>query len=151
MVSNDEIANGHPITVICEFFAALSARRTVGVGRAIELFESLEPRALSLGRHAQSTKLEVAYLAELSGDYGRARKEFARLDAQAVPFAPTDRTHLRARLWHADMLIMDGQLLDGSRLLLEAYESLERVPLDWAEMVRLLRLRAGRSALPRGN
>ena len=53
-----------------------------------------------------------------------------------MPFAPTDRTHLRARLWHADMLIMDGQLLDGSRLLLEAYESLERVPLDWAEMVR---------------
>jgi hypothetical protein len=66
-----------------------------------------------------------------------ARQRFRELDEQAVPFDPTDRAHLRARLYHADMMINDGDLLQASRVLLEAYELVGHDrPLDWAELVR---------------
>jgi hypothetical protein len=127
----------HPVAVASEFFAALAARRTEGTGRALDLFEHLEDRASALGRHRRSVDLEIAYLSELSGNYARARHEFGRLDRMATPFDPTDRTHLRSRLYHADTLLMDGRFHDASRLLLEAYEALgHRGRLDWAELVR---------------
>ena len=126
----------HPMAGIVEFFAALSARRTADVDRALELFEPLESRR-SLGRHARSVELEVAYLSELAGNYARARHQFEQLERAAQPFNATDRTHLRARLYHADMLIMDGALKEGSRLLLEASDEIgPLLPLDWAELVR---------------
>jgi hypothetical protein len=127
----------HPGAPIAEMFAALAARRTTGVERALELFERLEPRAGALGRHERSVALEVAYLAELAGNYGKAREDFRRLAERSTPFDPTDRLHLRARLYHADMLIMDGAFTEGSRLLLETYEQVgHRSPVDWAELVR---------------
>jgi tetratricopeptide (TPR) repeat protein len=127
----------HPMMGVVEFFAALSARRTAGIDRALELFEPLENRAAVLGRHMRSVELEVAYLSELAGNYASARQEFRELNRLAVPFKVNDRTHLRARLHHADMLMMDGELRAGSRLLLEAYEEIgPRAPMDWAEFVR---------------
>jgi hypothetical protein len=129
--------NGRPVVVVCRFFAALATRRIVGIDRARERFRQLAPEAAVLGRHDRSVELEVAYLDELAGDYAGARKQFARLNPPVDDFDPHDRTQLRARLWHADMLIMDGALQEGSRLLLEAYELLgDRAPLDWAELVR---------------
>ncbi|HEX8102590.1 MAG TPA: hypothetical protein VF533_08265 [Solirubrobacteraceae bacterium] len=131
------VAADHPAVVAAEFFSALAARRTTGVGDALERFERLEPRLSVLGRHARSARLEAAYLSELAGNYGRARSEFARLSRGAQPFDPTDRTHVRSRLYHADMLSNDGLFQDASRLLLEAYEFVgHRAPLDWAELVR---------------
>jgi hypothetical protein len=129
--------DGQPAAVVCRFFAALATRRIIGVERARERFRELAPEAVVLGRHVRSVELEVAYLDELAGDYAGAREQFARLNPPVDDFDPHDRTQLRARLWHADMLIMDGALREGSRLLLEAYEPLEdSAPLDWAELVR---------------
>lgn len=126
----------HPMAAVVDFFAALSARRTADIDRALELFEPLESRP-TLGRHTRSVELEVAYLSELAGNYARARGQFERLERAAQPFNASDRTHLRARLYHADMLIMDGALKQGSRLLLEAAERIgPDAPLDWAELVR---------------
>ena len=128
----------HPVAVACEFLAALAARRVVGVDPALARLEGIVPRAPALGRHARSVELEVAYLRELSGDYASARTAFRALDEGiGKRFDPTDRTHLRTRLWHADMLTMDGELVTAARLLQDAYEALgPRVPLDWAELVR---------------
>ena len=90
-----------------------------------------------MGRHALSFDLEVAYLSEISGNYERAREEFRMLNARAVPFDGTRRDHLRSRLYHADMLVMDGQFLEASRMLAETYEAIGPAsPLDWAELVR---------------
>jgi len=114
----------HPMMVVVEFFAALSARRTSGIERALELFEPLEQRTSVLGRHTRSVELEVGYLGALAGNYASAREQFRELNRLATPFDVTDRTHLRSRMYHADMLMMDGDLRDASRLLLEAYEEI---------------------------
>ena len=127
----------HPVDVIAEFFMALAARRTVGVGHAIKLFDRLDSRIAALGRHQRSVEVEVAYLSELSGNYAKARQEFQQLERALVSFDPNDRTQLRIRLNHADVLTTDGALREASRLLLDAYEQLTpRVPLGWAELVR---------------
>ncbi|MDX6306976.1 MAG: hypothetical protein QOI06_22 [Nocardioidaceae bacterium] len=127
----------HPMMGVVEFFAALSARRTAGIDRALELFEPLENRAAVLGRHMRTVELELAYLSEIAGNYAKARQEFRELNRLAMPFKVSDRTHVRARLHYADMLMMDGGLQAGSRLLLEAYEEIgSRAPMDWAEFVR---------------
>jgi tetratricopeptide (TPR) repeat protein len=129
--------DGHASGAVAELFGALTTRRTAGAGAALVRLEELEPHRDLLGRHAASFDLEVAYLSEISGNYERARQEFAELDERAVPFDPARRDHLRGRLYHADMMTMDGQLLDASRTLLDAYESLgPGSPLDWAELVR---------------
>ncbi|HEX8085004.1 MAG TPA: hypothetical protein VF529_12000 [Solirubrobacteraceae bacterium] len=130
-------SDGRPVAVVCRFFAALATRRIVGIERARERFRELAPEAAVLGRHGRSVELEAAYLDELAGDYAGAREQFARLNPPVDDFDPHDRMQLRARLWHADMLIMDGALREGSRQLLEAYELLgQGAPLDWAELVR---------------
>ena len=126
-----------PIFTVTHFFLALAARRTTGIARAVKLFEELEPVADRLGRHENSVSLEVAYLSELAGNYVKARDEFEKLDEECEPFDVTDRTHIRARLYHADMLIMDGQFRQGAQILLEAAELVgTRAPLDWAELAR---------------
>ena len=128
---------GHPIATVSAFFVALASRRTEGTAQALARFKSLETQAHSLGRHRLSVELEGAYLGELAGNYSGARESFRELDARARPFDPTDRTHLRARLHHADILLLDGRFHDASRLVLEASEALgPRAPLDWAELVR---------------
>lgn len=137
MAPAQAVPDAHPIASIAGFFEALASRRTVGVQRALDLFERLEPRAPQLGRHEGSVELELAYLTELAGHYGRSRESFRRLVASATPFDPTDRTHLRSRLYHADMLIMDGEFEEGSRLLLETYEAVGASSrANWAELVR---------------
>jgi tetratricopeptide (TPR) repeat protein len=126
----------HPVSVAAEFFAALSARRTVGVDRARELFEKLEGRVSVLGRHRESVELETAYLKELAGDYPSARSDFVDLEGRIDQFDATSRIHVRSRLYLADMQIMDGDLEDGARLLLDTYEADRLSRLDWAELVR---------------
>lgn len=127
----------HPITIVLELFRGLVARRSTGVDRAIELLDALAPRLKILGRRQLSAEVEIAYLNELAGDYRRARVEFEELDRRANPFDPFDRGQLRSRLYHGDMLIMDGHFQEGSRLLADAYEKIgARAPLDWAELVR---------------
>lgn len=127
----------HPITIVLELFRGLVARRSTGVNRAIELLDALAPRLQALGRRQLSAEVEIAYLNELAGDYKRARVEFEELDRRAQPFDPFDRGQLRSRLYHGDMLIMDGQFREGSRLLTDAFEKVgARAPLDWAELVR---------------
>ena len=127
----------HPVAVAVDFFAAIGARRTSGIDHALQLLERLEPRASTLGRHQRSVEIELAYLNELAGQYDNARIQFRQLNSDAMPFDPVDRTHVRARLYHSDILITDGEFQDAARLLLDAYE---RVgvddPLTWAELVR---------------
>jgi hypothetical protein len=132
-----EIPPGHPVGVIADFFRALATRRTVGVDRALEILDGFGSRGDALGRHSRSVEIEVAYLHELAGDYDRAREAFRSLSRRAVPFSPIDRIHLRSRMYHADMLIMDGKFQEASRLLVETYEAVGTDnKLEWAELVR---------------
>jgi hypothetical protein len=137
LVPTPEVDAEHGVAVVVEFFRALAARRGAGVGHSQALFAALRPRLGLLGRHKQSAEVEIAYLNELAGNYREARKEFEELSRRAVPFDASDRSQLRARLYHGDMLIMDGRFLEGSRLLVETYEKVGvGAPLDWAELVR---------------
>ena len=123
--------------LVAQYFVALSVRRSDGPGAALAELEPLAPRRSLLGRHAASFDVEDAYLREIGGDYASARRRFRELDEAVTQFDGTRRDHVRVRLYHADMLTMDGRLQHASRLLLEAYEQLpaERV-LDWTEFVR---------------
>lgn len=130
-------ASEQPAKVVARYFAALSTRRIDGPVRGLELLDPLQPLRRVLGRHAASFDIERAYLRELRGDYALARQEFARLDAEADPFDPSRRDHIRARLCHADMLTMDGAFREAGDLLAEAYDLLEGgSPLDRAELMR---------------
>jgi hypothetical protein len=123
---------------VLAFLQAIGSRRAAGVARALGRLEDIEADAPRFGKHFRSFELEVAYLSEIGGNYVRAREEFNALNAKAFPFDPHDRWHLRSRSCHADMLIMDGRFVDGSRLLLEAYELLaDPTQLQWVELVRL--------------
>lgn len=133
---NEEGDLDHPVSVAAEFFAALSARRTVGVDRAHELFRKLKGRTSCLGRHQRSVELEAAYLKELGGDYRSARRELVDLEGRIDRFDATSRLHVRSRLYRADMEIMDGDLAVGARRLLDAYSSELLSETDWTELVR---------------
>ncbi len=134
---SDTARRGSPVGVAANFLGALASRRSEGVDAALRQLEDVEPAVEVLGRHRESFRLEIAYLGEIAGDYSTARHVFRELNEQAAPFNASDRNHLRARLYHADMLMMDGRLLDSSRLLVETYELLgSRSPLEWAELVR---------------
>jgi hypothetical protein len=126
----------HPASIAAEFLAALAARRVQGVYHARERFAALGGRVSGLGRHRESVELEDAYLQELSGDYGSARQRFVDLAGRIDRFDPTDRLHVRSRLYLADMQIMDGELASGARLLLDSYEAELLSNLNWAELVR---------------
>jgi len=123
--------------LVAQFFAALSVRRTSGPDEALSGLEPLSARRELLGRHATSFDVEDAYLREIRGDYASARRRFRELDEAVTQFDGGRRDHVRTRLYHADMLTMDGQMRQASRLLLEAYELLppDRA-LDWTELVR---------------
>ncbi len=127
----------HPARVSAQYFAALATRRTMGPVRALERLTPLAPMRKTMGRHAASFDIEMAYLREISGDYAYARSEFRRLNDEAAPYDPVIRAHRRARLYHADMLTMDGELAEANELLAEASELLESSSsLDRAEMIR---------------
>jgi hypothetical protein len=128
----------HPVSVLMELFAALASRRITGVDTALRLLAAVEPRIGVLdGFGRRSFRIEVAYLTELQGGYSVARQEFRELESASYPFDPTDRTHVRARLYHADMLTMDGDLLGAARALADAAERIgPGALLDWAEVVR---------------
>ncbi len=139
IVSEGGTAEGeHPIAVISEFFTALTTRRIDGIEPAIKRFEVLQPRTAVLGRHERSAELELAYLREIAGDYAGARQKFGELVRGATPFDPADRTQRRSRMYHADMLIMDGKFIDGSKVLSDTYGAVGASAMtDWGEMVRL--------------
>jgi tetratricopeptide (TPR) repeat protein len=127
----------HSITLVLDYLEAMSARRIDGVEAGIRRFERLRSRKRRLGRHLHSLELELAYLRELRGNYRRARGDFLRLARQAEPFDPTDRTQLRALLYHGDVLTMDGRFREGSRVLQETYEAVgHRDIVNWGELVR---------------
>lgn len=130
----------HPIAVICEFFRALSARRIVGIERALQLFESLMPRTHALGSHSHSVELEAANVTALAGDYAEVRGTLRHLAARTEPFDPGDRTQLRSRMYHAGMLILDGSFRESSMLLAETHDAVDALRpganVDWAELVR---------------
>jgi tetratricopeptide (TPR) repeat protein len=128
----------HPARVIAQYFAALATRRTDGPREGLRRLEPLVPVRPLLGRHATSFDVELAYLREISGDYAYAREEFRRLNTEADPFDPGRRDHLRARLYHADMLIMDGHFAEANELLADTYEHLDprRSIIDRAELMR---------------
>ncbi len=123
--------------VVAAFIRALAARRTAGTVAGLRLLEELEPRAGALADRMRAFEMEVAYLTEISGDYSSARERFRVLVAQTDPMDPTDRTDIRIRLHHADLLTMDGHLIDASHLLLETSELVTpRAGVEWAELVR---------------
>lgn len=124
-------------SVVATFIRALAARRTAGIDAALQLLEDLEPRSRALADRTRAFDMEVAYLTEISGDYSSARERFRVLAAQTEPMDPTDRTDIRIRLHHGDLLTMDGQLVEASRLLLETSELVTpRAEVEWAELVR---------------
>lgn len=137
------IASGAKVTQpalveVVSFVRALTSRRRVGVKWALTRFERLRAHR-HLGRHGRSVELELAYLTELRGNYASVRTEFARLSEQAKPFDPTDRTQLRSRLYHADMLTMDGRFRRAAALLDDASEAVGyRELVNWGELTRHL-------------
>jgi len=127
----------HPASVVADFFQALSVRRGAGPMAALAALEHLEADRPLLAGRAASFDLEVAYLSELTGNYARAREEFRMLSEAAEPFNPSRREHVRARLYYADMLIMDGRFVDASLILVVMEEAVgPDDPLTWAELVR---------------
>jgi hypothetical protein len=140
MPVDDMLAPDHPVAVTIALFAALATRRTVGVGQARALLDRLSSRVEKLGRHARSVEIEIAYITELSGDYRTARWQFRALYERTGTSLPDkhDRSQLRAHLYHADMLIMDGELEEASRILLAAYGRIDRHGnlLDSVELIR---------------
>jgi tetratricopeptide (TPR) repeat protein len=137
LISTQKRKRGHPIMLVLDFLEAMSTRRIAGVEAGIKRFERLRNRKRRLGRHLHSLELELAYLRELRGNYRRARNDFLRLARQAQPFDPTDRTQLRALLYHGDVLTMDGRFREGSKVLQETYEAVgHRDIVNWGELVR---------------
>jgi tetratricopeptide (TPR) repeat protein len=131
------VEQGLDAAVLKEFLLAVTARRIVGVERAVRRFAALMPRAGREGGRAASVELEAAYVRGLAGDYAHARKEFRRLAESTQPFDPSDRTHVRARMYQGGMLLMDGSFRRSSRLLLETYEAVDpEASVDWGELVR---------------
>ena len=136
-IGRDRSSGPHAASIVTQFFAALSTRRTAGSVPALRALELLEPDRSHMGRHASSFDLEVAYMSELVGNYAKAREDFRLLNAAAEPFDPARRDHVRSRLYHADMMVMDGLLVDASRLLLEASEAVgPAATMTWVELVR---------------
>lgn len=138
IVSDSKPASRPEVRSAVAFIEALTTRRLSNVKSGIERFERMTPSSRDrLGRHGGSAKLELAYLRELAGEYPRARREFRRLAKEAEPFDPNDRIQVRSRLYHADMLTMDGELIQGSDLLHKTYEAIGyRDIVNWGELVR---------------
>lgn len=127
----------HPAAVLCEFLMALTARRIVGIEPALRQFAALTPRAHLLGEHELSVELEAAYVRGLAGAYTQGREDVRRLVEITQPFNPSNRTHVRARMYHGGMLLLDGSFRESSRLLLETYEAVDPgSTIDWGELVR---------------
>jgi len=123
--------------VVRHYFAAISQRRLVSVDVGLRRLKQFAPYRNKLGRHELSLDLEMTYLVELSGDYERARTEIERIYRSCSPHDPNQRTHFRALLYHADMLIMDGHFDRGDEVLLAASEKIDPSKrLDWVELIR---------------
>ncbi len=139
LIASDADRDGRrEIATVSAFIAALTTRRIDGIPAGITRFEALEPRATRLGRHRRSLELELAYLREIAGDYDGARRQFRELASAVVMFDPNDRTQRRSVMYHADMLIMDGDFPQAARLFQETYEQIGAgAMVDWGEMVRL--------------
>jgi hypothetical protein len=138
IVSDADRSSLRAISAASAFVAALTARRIDGIPIGIEKFEALASRAGDLGRHRHSSELELAYLREIAGDYEGAREKFRQLATAATGFDPADRTERRAQMYHADMLIMDGEFPQAARRFQKTYERLGAgAAVDSGEMVRL--------------
>lgn len=138
IVSDADRQSTRTIAAVSAFVSALTARRVDGIPAGIRGFESLAIRSAELGRHRDSLELELAYLREIAGDYPGARVRFRRLAAATGRFDPADRTQRRSRMYHADMLIMDGDFPGAARLFQATYEQLgPGAAVDGVEMLRL--------------
>ena len=138
IVSDADRESPRTIAAASAFVAALTSRRIDGIPVGIEKFMALASRAEQLGRHKRSIELELAYLREIAGDYPGARTHFRRLATADANFDPGDRTERRSQMYHADMLIMDGDFPQAARLFRATYERLGAgAVIDGGEMVRL--------------
>jgi len=139
IISDSDRESLRAIASVSAFIDALTTRRIDGIPAGIKKFEALAGRSGDLGRHRSSVALELAYLREIAGDYADARIQFRRLAEKAsANFNPLDRTQRRARMYHADMLVMDGDFPEAARLFQATYERLGvGATIDGGEMVRL--------------
>lgn len=123
--------------VIAHFFWALCARRQHTVDVSRQALYEVESYQTLLGNHAPSLDLERGYLEELAGQYDKSRKLFASLHQSTQIRSAPERTRVRAALYYADMLIMDGSLKRASDQLLELSEqSASAQPIEVAELLR---------------
>ncbi|HEY2569847.1 MAG TPA: hypothetical protein VGI27_00155, partial [Solirubrobacteraceae bacterium] len=135
--SEASLEEEHPVDVLLQFFLALTARRILGIEPALARFAALLSRAHLLGRHEPAVDLEAAYVKGLAGDYDEARKGFHRIAERPGRFDPSNRTHVRARMYQGGMLLMDGAFRQSSSLLAETYDAVDpdENP-DWGELLR---------------
>lgn len=82
-----------------------------------------------------STTITETYAAEIAGDYTTARAKFKELNDAITNFDGANTDHVQARLYHADMLTMDGKFLEAVKLLERAELAVEDHE-QWAELSR---------------
>ena len=123
--------------LIMAFFSAVSVRRFVSVDAGLAALDILLQYRKRFGAQTLALDIEVAYLAELSGEYQWAREEIKRIHFACIPFDPNQRFHYRSLLYYADFLSMDGYLDSASDRLGSVYEEFDfQKHSDWAELVR---------------
>ena len=79
--------------------------------------------------------IDATYHIEVAGDYPTARATFADLNNAITEFDANNRGHVLTRLYHADMLTMDGYLAEASNILLDAYTAVGELA-DRIELIR---------------
>ena len=81
--------------------------------------------------------LDTIYQQEIEGDYAQARDSFRELNGAITAFDPARKDHVATRLYHADMLTVDGQFAEASRLLRDTYRAVGKgTPELWATLAR---------------
>ena len=135
--SQESEASPSDSDLVRQFFKSISTRRIESIAVGLSGIRTLHGLKERFGRHRLSVEIETAYLTELAGDYGLAREQIRGIFKRCVPIDPMQRPHYRALLYHADFLIMDGELSDGADILLSVYEGIDPSRRsDWAELVR---------------
>jgi len=137
MVAEHVTDDEHPISALASFVHALCARRIFDIDYALERFAQLDSGSEAFGKHSFSVALEATYVYGVAGESARARNGFEQLVHATAHLPAGDRARVRSRLHYADMLMVDGNFRESSRLLLETYESLESDSITWGELVRV--------------
>jgi tetratricopeptide (TPR) repeat protein len=136
-VMNDAAGRRGDAALVSSFFSAICGRRLSGIAVAVRTLTGIQPHAGRFGKYGGLVALERAYLEELRGDY-RVASQIFEAAGNAIPrFDPSSRIHVRASLYHADMMIMQGRMKEGADLLLETSELLDpSAHREWSELVR---------------